>query len=55
MARRDVMVSYESIRRWCLKFGPVYQKALRWRKPKGSERRHTDEIFMRINGEILYL
>ena len=29
LAERGVIVSYESIRRWCLKFGPRYQRRLK--------------------------
>ena len=29
MLARGVVVSYETIRRWCAKFGPVYPAALR--------------------------
>lgn len=32
MAHRGVTVSYESVRRWCLKFGPQYQRALKRRE-----------------------
>ena len=28
LAKRGIVVSYESIRRWCLKFGPRYQRSL---------------------------
>jgi len=27
LAERGIVVSYESIRRWCLKFGPRYQRS----------------------------
>ncbi len=55
MAHRGVIVSYESVRRWCLKFGPGYQRALKRRETKGSDRSHVDEAFLKINGEYLYL
>ena len=35
LAERGVMVSYESIRLWCHKFGPAYARRLR--KGAGSE------------------
>ena len=33
MLARGVVVSYETIRRWCAKFGPVYAAELRRRRP----------------------
>ena len=35
MAQRGVVVSYESVRRWCLKFGPQYQRTLKRREIEG--------------------
>lgn len=31
--QRGVVVSYETVRRWCLKFGQAYANALRRRGP----------------------
>lgn len=45
MAHRGVTASYESVRRWCLKFGPGNQRALKRRDAKGSDRWHVDEAF----------
>ena len=33
MLARGVVVSYETIRSWCAKFGPAYANQLRWRPP----------------------
>jgi len=55
MAHRGVIVSYETVRRWCLKFGPGFQRALKRREAKGSDRWHVDEAFLKINGDYLYL
>lgn len=55
LAHRGVTVSYESVRRWCLEFGPQYQRALKRREYKGSDRWFLDEVFVRINGEFAYL
>ncbi|MGC1443818.1 MAG: IS6 family transposase [Burkholderiaceae bacterium] len=55
LAQRGVTVSYESIRRWCLKFGPMYQRTLKRRESKGSDRWHVDEVFIKVNGEQFYL
>ena len=55
LAHRGVTVSYESVRRWCLKFGPMYQRSLKRRESKGSDRWYADEMFVKINGDYFYL
>ncbi|MZE53573.1 IS6 family transposase [Streptomyces sp. SID5770] len=55
MLERGVIVSYESIRRWCLKFGQAYANGLRRRRPRPGDKWHLDEVFIRINGEQKYL
>ncbi len=55
LAERGVIVSYESIRRWCLKFGQGFADKLRRRRPKPGDTWHLDEVFLRINGEQHYL
>jgi putative transposase len=34
LARRGIVVSYETIRRWCLKFGPHFAAEIRRRRPQ---------------------
>ncbi len=55
LAERGVIVSHESIRRWCLKFGQGFADKLRRRRPKPGDTWHLDEVFLRINGEQHYL
>ncbi|CDF34481.1 unnamed protein product [Chondrus crispus] len=55
MAHRGVIVSYESIRRWCLKFGPQYQRVLKRRESKGADQWLVDEMYIQIGGEQYYL
>ncbi|MCX4784418.1 IS6 family transposase [Streptomyces sp. NBC_01264] len=55
MLERGVIVSYETIRRWCLKFGQAYAKALRRRRPQPGDKWHLDEVFIKINGASKYL
>jgi putative transposase len=55
MLERGVIVSYESIRRWCLKFGQQYANSLRRRQPRPGDKWHLDEVFIKINGERKYL
>ncbi|MFF4764448.1 IS6 family transposase [Streptomyces sp. NPDC001292] len=55
MLERGVVVSYETVRRWCLKFGQAYANALRRRRPRPGDKWHLDEVFIKINGELKYL
>ncbi len=55
MLERGVIVSYESIRRWCLKFGQAYANALRRRRPRPGDKWHLDEVCIKINGRLQYL
>ncbi|MFE7268658.1 IS6 family transposase, partial [Streptomyces sp. NPDC057592] len=51
MLQRGVIVSCETIRRWCLKFGQPSVNALRRRCPRPGDKWHLDEVFITINGE----
>jgi putative transposase len=55
MLERGVTVSYETIRRWCAKFGQAYANALRRRQPQSGDKWHLDEVFIKINGRLQYL
>jgi putative transposase len=55
LAERGVIVSYESIRRWCMKFGSSFADNLRRRRPRPGDKWHLDEVFIRIQGELHYL
>src|ERR1700712_285081 len=55
LAERGITVTYESIRRWVLTFGPVIARGLRARRPKPHSRWHLDEVFVRIGGQQVYL
>ncbi|MER6114087.1 IS6 family transposase [Streptomyces hirsutus] len=55
MLERGVVVSYETVRRWCAKFGQAYAAGLRRRRPRPGDKWHLDEVFVRINGELTYL
>ncbi|MFT5136297.1 MAG: putative transposase [Arenicella sp.] len=55
LAQRGINVSYESVRCWCLKFGPKYAKRLR-RKHRGfGDTFFIDEVFIRIGGKQYHL
>ncbi|MFE7332568.1 IS6 family transposase [Streptomyces sp. NPDC057565] len=53
--QRGVIVSHETVRRWCRKFGQAYANALRRRRPRPGDKWHLDEVFIKINGELKYL
>jgi len=55
VAERGIDVSYETVRRWVLKFGPAFARQLRQRRPRPSARWHLDEMVVRIGGERMYL
>ena len=55
LAERGLDISYETVRRWVLKFGPAIARRLRQRRPRPSDRWHLDEMVVRIAGERLYV
>ncbi len=55
LAERGVIVSYETIRQWTLKFGQTYANDLRRRRPKTGDKWFLDEVFLKINGKTQYL
>ena len=55
LAERGVEVSYESIRQWCLKFGPEFARKLKRRQGRLGDTWHLDEVFVTIQGRLHYL
>ena len=55
LAERGIIVSYETIRRWVNYFGPKIAADLRRRGPKPHATWHLDEVYLRINGRMVYL
>src|ERR1700686_3628814 len=55
LAQHGIVVSYETVRQWCLKFGQTYANELRRRRPRCGDKWHLDEVFLKINGETHYL
>ncbi len=55
LAERGIEVSYETIRRWVLKFGPAFARELRQRRPRPSSQWHLDEMSVAIGGERVWL
>ncbi|WP_037461238.1 IS6 family transposase [Skermanella stibiiresistens] len=55
LAERGLDVSYETVRRWVLKFGPAIARYLRQLRAKPSPRWHLDEMVVRVSGRRMYL
>ena len=55
LAERGVVVTHESIRHWCQKFGADFASRLRRRRPQPGDTWHLDEVFIRIRGVLHYL
>jgi putative transposase len=55
MVERGVVVSHETLRQWCAKFGQSYANQLRRRRSRPGDKWHLDEVFIPINGEQTYL
>ncbi len=55
LAERGLEVSYETVRRWALKFGPMFATNLRRLRPRPSSTWHLDEMAVRIGGKRMWL
>ena len=55
LARRGIDVTYETIRCWTKKFGPLIARRLKKRRPAPSPRWHLDEMVCWIGGRRMYL
>jgi putative transposase len=55
MLERGVVVSHETVRQWCAKFGQTYANQLRRRRPRPGDTWHLDEVFIKIGGKTHYL
>src|ERR1700757_677495 len=55
LAQRGIVVTYETVQQWCLKFGQTYANELRRRRPRCGDKWHLDEMYLKINGKTHYL
>lgn len=55
MAERGIVLTYETIRQWCLKLGQTYANELKHRRSRPGDKWHLDEVFLTINGKQHYL
>ncbi len=55
LAERGVIVSYQAVRLWSLKFGQTFAKKLRHPRGRPGDIWHLDKLFIQIRGERCYL
>ena len=55
LAERGIVVSYETVRQWCRKFGSEYARRLKRRQGRLGDTWHLDELFVTIQGKRQYL
>ena len=55
LAECGVAVSYETVRRWVNYFGPMIAAGLRKRRLKPRTTWHLDEVYLKIDGRMVYL
>ncbi len=55
LAARGIVLTYETIRQWSLKFGQQFANEIRHRKGHPGDTWFLDELFITINGESHYL
>jgi putative transposase len=55
LLERGIVVSYQTIRRWCRKHGPECARRLRRKAPTKGDVWHLDEVVVRINGQKCWL
>ena len=55
MAERGIILTYEAVRQWCMKFGPDYARKLKRCQGQLGDVWHLDEVFVKIRGERHYL
>ena len=48
LAERGIDVSYETVRRWALKYGQAYARRLGTTRPRQDVRWHLDEVLVSI-------
>lgn len=51
MLERGVVVTYESVRNWCDRFGAVFACRARAMRPRTGMTWHLDDMFVRLRGE----
>jgi putative transposase len=55
LAEPGITLTYETVRKWCQKFGPAYARKLKKQQRRLGDTWHIDEMFVTIQGERHYL
>jgi putative transposase len=55
MAARGIVLTYETVRQWCRKFGQQYANQVRRRRAQTGDKWHLDQVFLKISGKQHYL
>src|SRR6516165_10973755 len=55
LLERGIVVSYETVRRWALKFGRDYARRLKRKMPSHRDIWHLDEVVVPIGGKRYWL
>ena len=55
LAQRGITVTYETIRQWCLTFGPTYARTIRRCRGRLGDTWYLDEVVATIQGQRRYL
>jgi len=55
LAERGIIVTYETVRQWCQKFGPDYARKLKKRQGRLGDAWYLDEVCITIQGDQHYL
>jgi len=55
LAERGLDLTYEAVRRWVAKFGPLFARQLRKRRTRPTGRWHLDEMVVKIAGKRHWL
>ena len=55
LAARGIIVTYETIRKWCKKFGSAYCNQIKKARGRLGDTWYLDEVFIKINGVQHYL
>jgi putative transposase len=55
LLERGIVVSYETVRRWAIKFGPEYARRIKRKRPSRRDIWHLDEVVVTIAGKKHWL
>src|SRR5829696_4301234 len=55
LAARGIVVSHETVRQWARKFGQDFANRIRRRLPAAGDKRHLDEVVVKIAGQKHWL